>query len=56
MDPRVLMSVDEYLHTQFDGPDRDYVNGEVLERNTGELRHARLQAQHVVQGLQHATR
>ncbi len=39
------MSVDEYLHTQFDGPDRDYVDGEVVERNMGELPHARLQAE-----------
>ena len=39
------MSVDEYLHTQFDGPDRDYVDGEVVERNLGELPHARLQAE-----------
>ena len=45
MDPRVLMSVDEYLHTQFDGSDRDYVDGEVVERNMGELPHARLQAE-----------
>lgn len=43
MDPRVLMSVDEYLHAQFEGPDRDYVDGEAIERNTGELPHARLQ-------------
>lgn len=37
------MTVDEYLHAQFDGPDRDYVDGEVIERNMGELPHARLQ-------------
>jgi Uma2 family endonuclease len=40
------MSLDEYLHTQFeDGPDPDYVDGEVVERNMGELPHARLQAE-----------
>ncbi len=44
MDARVLMSIEEYLHTSFDGPDRDYVDGEVIERNTGELPHARIQA------------
>lgn len=42
-DARVLMTVEEYRHTSFDGPDRDYVDGEVVERNMGELRHARLQ-------------
>ena len=44
MDARVLMTVEEYLHTPFDGPDRDYVDGEAIERNMGELPHARLQA------------
>jgi len=43
MDARVLMTVEEYLHAQFDGPDREYVDGEVIERNMGELPHARLQ-------------
>ena len=45
MDARVLMTVEEYLHTSFDGPDRDYVDGEVIERNMGELPHALLQAE-----------
>jgi Uma2 family endonuclease len=44
MDARVLMTMEEYLHTSFDGADRDYVDGEVIERNMGELPHARLQA------------
>jgi Uma2 family endonuclease len=39
------MSVDEYLRTSFDEADRDYVDGEVLERNTGELPHSRLQSE-----------
>jgi Uma2 family endonuclease len=43
MGTRLLMTVEEYLHTPFDGPDRDYVDGEVVERNMGELPHARLQ-------------
>ena len=43
MEARVVMSVDEYLRTEFDGADRDYVDGEVVERNMGELPHARLQ-------------
>lgn len=38
------MTVEEYRRTSFDGPDRDYVDGEVIERNMGELPHARLQA------------
>ena len=43
MGARVLMTVEEYLQTPFDGPDRDYVDGEAIERNMGELPHARLQ-------------
>lgn len=39
------MTVEEYRHTSFDGPDRDYVDGEVIERNMGELPHARLQGE-----------
>ena len=45
MDARVLMTLEEYRRTSFDGPDRDYVDGEVIERNMGELPHARLQAE-----------
>jgi Uma2 family endonuclease len=45
MNPRVLMSVEEYLHTDFDGADREYLDGEVVERNMGELPHAQIQAQ-----------
>ena len=45
MDARVLMTVYEYLRTPFDDADRDYVDGEVVERNMGELPHATLQAE-----------
>jgi Uma2 family endonuclease len=45
MDARALMTLEEYRRTSFDGPDRDYVDGEVIERNMGELPHARLQAE-----------
>jgi Uma2 family endonuclease len=45
MDTRVLLSLEEYLRTQFDGSDREYLDGEVVERNVGELPHARLQAE-----------
>ena len=37
-----LVSVEEYLRTSY-RPDRDYVDGEVLERNKGEKPHSRLQ-------------
>src|SRR5580700_2725992 len=37
-----LISVAEYLHTSYQ-PDCDYVDGEVQERNLGELSHGRLQ-------------
>ena len=40
-----MMSLDEYLHTSFDGADCDYVDGEIIERNMGELPHAILQAE-----------
>lgn len=43
MDTRILMTMEEYLHTSFDGADCDYVDGEVIERNMGELPHAQLQ-------------
>lgn len=38
-----LVSVEEYLATTW-RPDRDYVEGELVERNRGELSHGRLQA------------
>jgi hypothetical protein len=38
------MSVEEYLNTSFDGADCEYLEGEIVERNTGELQHGRLQA------------
>lgn len=37
-----LTSISEYLNTSY-RPDCDYVDGEVRERNLGELEHARLQ-------------
>ncbi len=53
MDARVLMTVEEYFRTPFDGADRDYVDGEVLERNMGELPHAILQTElaHMLRNL-----
>jgi Uma2 family endonuclease len=43
MDTRALMTVDQYLHTAFEEADCDYVDGEVIERNVGELPHATVQ-------------
>jgi Uma2 family endonuclease len=43
MSTKVLMDVGEYLHTSFDGPDCEYLDGEVVERNMGELPHGRVQ-------------
>ena len=37
-----LISVEEYLRTTY-RPDRDYVDGAVIERNVGEKDHSRLQ-------------
>jgi Uma2 family endonuclease len=43
MSSKVLMSVDEYLRTSFEGSDCEYLDGEVVERNMGELPHADVQ-------------
>jgi Uma2 family endonuclease len=44
MKTAALIPVEEYLRTTYD-PDRDYVDGEVLERNLGELDHSDLQTE-----------
>jgi Uma2 family endonuclease len=36
-----LVSVDEYLNSSYDGPDREYVDGRIVERNLGEKDHSR---------------
>lgn len=41
--PAVLTTLTEYLKTSYH-PDRDYVDGEVQERNLGEFEHAAIQA------------
>lgn len=43
MTTRVLMGVEEYLKVTFEGADCEYLDGEVVERNMGELPHGRLQ-------------
>jgi Uma2 family endonuclease len=40
MGTKLLMDVEEYLRTSFDGPDCEYLDGEVVERNMEELPHA----------------
>ncbi len=37
-----LVSVDEYLHTSY-SPDREYLDGVVVERNLGEKSHSKVQ-------------
>jgi Uma2 family endonuclease len=43
MSAKVLMDVDEYLKTSFDGADCEYLDGEVVERNMCELPHGDVQ-------------
>jgi Uma2 family endonuclease len=43
MATRAQISPEEYLSMSFDGPDREYVNGEILERNVGEEQHSDVQ-------------
>ena len=43
-----LIPVEEYLRTSYPDGDREYVDGEVVERNMGELPHAALQTAIVV--------
>jgi len=40
---KLLVSVEEYLRTSFDGPDREFVSGETVERNVGEKPHSQAQ-------------
>ncbi len=40
---KTLMDVQEYLRTSFEGADCEYLDGEVVERNMGELPHATVQ-------------
>ena len=42
MTAKTLMSVEEYLHTSFEGADCEYLDGEVVERNMGNKSHGRV--------------
>ena len=35
-----LVSIEEYLNTSYEGPDREYVDGRIVERNLGEKDHS----------------
>ena len=37
------ISLEEYLRTSFDGPDREFVDGSILERNVGDNFHSEAQ-------------
>ncbi len=43
MASKTLVPVEEYLHISFDGPDREYVDGEIIERHLGSKRHSKAQ-------------
>lgn len=43
MSTKVLMDVGEYLRTSFEGPDCEYLDGEIVERNMGEIPHGKIQ-------------
>jgi Uma2 family endonuclease len=47
MKATMLVPVEEYLRTTY-RPDRDYVDGEVLERNLGERDHSKLQREFIL--------
>ena len=44
MQAATLVPVEEYLRTNYD-PDRDYVDGRIVERNLGEKSHSRIQGE-----------
>jgi Uma2 family endonuclease len=43
MAAKVLMDVEEYLGCSFDGADCEYLDGEIVERNMGEMPHSTVQ-------------
>ena len=43
LSPNPVMSVEEYLHTSFEGSDCEYLDGEIVERNMGNTSHGRTQ-------------
>jgi Uma2 family endonuclease len=47
MSTKTALSVEEYLHTVFDGSDREYLDGELVERNMGNKSHGRVQGRFI---------
>jgi Uma2 family endonuclease len=47
MGAATLLSVEEYLSTSY-SPDREYLEGRIVERNLGELTHGRIQRRLIV--------
>ena len=45
---QTLVSVEEYLNTSYEGPDREYVDGRIVERNLGEKDHSRPQGELII--------
>jgi Uma2 family endonuclease len=45
MNTKLAMSVEEYLKTNFEDADCEYLDGEIVERNTGELPHSIIQGE-----------
>ena len=48
MDTATLVSVEEYLSTSYEDGDREFVDGEILERNVGEKRHGKAQSRMLI--------
>jgi Uma2 family endonuclease len=44
MSTKVLMDVSDYLRTSFEGPDCEYLDGEIVERNMDEIPHSDVQS------------
>jgi Uma2 family endonuclease len=42
---RPMMTVEQYLRTQFEGSDREYLDGRIVERNMGEWSHGVVQTE-----------
>lgn len=43
MATKSLVPVEEYLQLSFDGPDREYLDGEIVERSVGDRSHSSVQ-------------
>jgi len=43
MAAKTTVAVEQYLRMGFDGPDREFVDGEIVERNVGEKPHSKAQ-------------